>query len=106
MLRSNTQVTKYEFFIIKDQLILFKVKFSFKLGWYYGTGPGCTPNNIGNLTTGGTYDYWRCNSGCGGTPNMNDINYVCTGASIEDLWEQGERDFIYNFTGVGPFTVS
>lgn len=37
---------------------------------------------------------------------MNDINYVCTGASIEDLWEQGERDFIYNFTGVGPFTVS
>lgn len=94
------------FFIIKDQLILFKVKFSFKLGWYYGTGPGCTPNNIGNLTTGGTYDYWRCTSGCGGTPNMNDINYVCTGASIEDLWEQGERDFIYNFTGVGPFTVS
>lgn len=83
-----------------------QVKFSFKLGWYYGTGPGCNPNNIGNLTTGGTYDYWRCTSGCGGTPNMNDINYVCTGASIEDLWEQGERDFIYNFTGVGPFTVS
>nr|XP_022331397.1 neurogenic locus notch homolog protein 2-like [Crassostrea virginica] len=37
---------------------------------------------------------------------MNDINYVCTGASIEDNWEQGERDFLYNFTGVGPFNVS
>lgn len=70
--------------------IPFKVKFSFKLGWFYGTGPGCTPNNIGNLTTGGNYDYWRCTSGCGGTTNMNDINYVCTGASIEDLWEQRE----------------
>ena len=83
------------------------MKFSFKLGWAYGRGPGCTPSNIGNLTTGGSYDYWRCTSGCGaGTTNMNDINYVCTGASIADNWEQGERDFLYNFNGVGPFYVS
>lgn len=63
------------------------MKFLFKFGWYYGIGLGCIFNNIGNLIMGGSYDYWRCISGCGGMVNMNDINYVCMGVSIEDFWE-------------------
>ncbi|XP_055995241.1 protein jagged-2-like [Ostrea edulis] len=83
-----------------------QVEFSFKLGWYYGRGPGCSTTDIGNLTTGGSGQWWKCTSGCSGSLNVNDINYICTGASIDDQWEQGERNFVYNFTGIGPYTVS
>ncbi|XP_052678612.1 integrin beta-like protein A [Crassostrea angulata] len=82
-----------------------EVRFSFKLGWTYGGGPGCTPNKVGQLVTGQSSQYWKCTSGCSGTVNLANINYICTGASVSDNWEQGENTFTYTFPGIGPYTV-
>nr|XP_034306316.1 protein jagged-1a-like isoform X6 [Crassostrea gigas] len=82
-----------------------EVRFSFKLGWAYGRGPGCTPSNVGQLVTGHNSSYWQCTSGCNGTVNLANTNYICTGASVSDNWEQGENTFTYTFSGIGPYTV-
>ncbi|XP_065938381.1 uncharacterized protein [Magallana gigas] len=82
-----------------------EVRFSFKLGWTYGSGPGCTPSKVGQLVTGQSSQYWQCTSGCSGTVNLANINYICTGASVSDNWEQGENTFTYTFPGIGPYTV-
>lgn len=82
-----------------------EVRFSFKLGWTFGSGPGCTPRKVGQLVTGQNSSYWQCTSGCNGTLNLANINYICTGASVSDNWEQGENTFTYTFPGIGPYTV-
>nr|XP_022301095.1 uncharacterized protein LOC111109306 [Crassostrea virginica] len=50
-------------------------------------------------------DYWQCTSGCLGTVNLASVNYICTGASVTENWEQGENTFTYTFPGIGPYTV-
>nr|XP_022300933.1 uncharacterized protein LOC111109138 [Crassostrea virginica] len=82
-----------------------EVRFSFKLGWTYGNGPGCTPSHVGQLVMGMNTSYWQCTSGCNGTVNLANVNYICTGASRVDNWEQGENTFTYTFPGNGPYTV-
>nr|XP_022297347.1 sushi, von Willebrand factor type A, EGF and pentraxin domain-containing protein 1-like [Crassostrea virginica] len=49
--------------------------------------------------------YWQCTSGCNGTVNLANVNYICTGSSTTEDWEQGENTFTYTFPGIGPFTV-
>nr|XP_019918640.2 integrin beta-like protein A isoform X1 [Crassostrea gigas] len=82
-----------------------EVRFTFKLGWAYGGGPGCTPSNIGQLVTGQNSSYWKCTNGCIGTVKLANTNYICTGASVSDDWEQGENTFTYTFPRIGPYTV-
>lgn len=82
-----------------------QVQFSFKLGWAYGQGPGCTASKIGQLVTRMNTSYWQCTSGCGSTVNIANVNYICTGASQLENWEQGEKTFTYTFPGIGPFNV-
>ena len=82
-----------------------QVRFTFKLGWAYGRGPGCTSGHIGQLVTGLSLEYWQCTSGCLRTVNLASVNYICTGASITEDWEQGENTFTYTFPGIGPYTV-
>lgn len=81
------------------------MQFSFRLGWAYNTGPGCTPSLIGSLVTGMSTSYWQCTSGCSSQQNLDNVNYICTGASVQENWEQGERTFNYVFPGEGPFVV-
>ncbi|OWF46014.1 integrin beta-like protein C [Mizuhopecten yessoensis] len=82
----------------------YEVELKFRMGWTYGNGPGCTKAKIGQLVTGMTSSYWMCD-GC--TPkHISNLNYVCTGASSTEDWEQGERSFAYTFPGPGPYTVS
>uniref|UniRef100_K1QML7 Fibropellin-3 n=1 Tax=Magallana gigas TaxID=29159 RepID=K1QML7_MAGGI len=76
-----------------------------ELGWAYNRGPGCTPSLIGSLVTGMNTSYWQCTSGCSSTQNLDNVNYICTGASVQENWEQGERTFNYVFPGEGPFVV-
>ncbi|XP_065944893.1 uncharacterized protein [Magallana gigas] len=83
----------------------YEVQFSFRLGWAYNRGPGCTPSLIGSLVTGMNTSYWQCTSGCSSTQNLDNVNYICTGASVQENWEQGERTFNYVFPGEGPFVV-
>ena len=83
----------------------FQVQFSFKLGWAYNNGPGCTTEKIGQLVTGMNTSYWQCTSGCSSVTPIVNVNYVCTGASQSENWEQGERTFTYTFPGIGPYTV-
>lgn len=85
--------------------LLYKVEFSFKLGWAYNRGPGCTASNVGQLVTNMNTSYWECTSGCGSTLNIANVNYICTGASVWENWEQGENTFTYNFPGIGPYTI-
>ncbi|XP_052678609.1 integrin beta-like protein D isoform X2 [Crassostrea angulata] len=82
-----------------------EVQFSFKLGWAYGRGPGCTAATIGQLVTNMNSSYWQCTSGCGSTLNIANVNYICTGASQSENWEQGENVFTYTFAGIGPYKV-
>ncbi|XP_061186326.1 integrin beta-like protein A [Saccostrea echinata] len=82
-----------------------EVQFSFKLGWAYGTGPGCTPSRIGQFVTGQSSENWICTSGCTSQVAIANINYICTGASTSENWEQGERTFTYTFPGIGPYTI-
>ncbi|XP_061186321.1 uncharacterized protein LOC133194369 [Saccostrea echinata] len=49
--------------------------------------------------------YWQCTSGCGSAINLDNVNYICTGASVSGNWEQGERTFTYTSPGTGPFKV-
>ncbi|XP_062615279.1 neurocan core protein-like [Saccostrea cucullata] len=50
--------------------------------------------------------FWRCTSGCNTTSqSLSSVNYICTGASVAEDWEQGERTFDYTFPGEGPFVV-
>ena len=82
-----------------------QVQFTFKLGWAYGMGPGCISSRIGQLVTRMNSSYWQCTSGCHRIVNLANTNYVCTGASITENWEQGENTFTYTFPGIGPYTV-
>lgn len=85
---------------------ILQVLFSFKLGWVYNQGPGCTPALIGSLVTGMSSSFWKCTSGCNSvSQDLSNVNYICTGASITENWEQGERTFTYTFPGEGPFVV-
>ena len=97
--------------------ITLQALFTFKMGWTYGKGPGCTENRIGdyiNRDPGATKNVnWRCMSGCGdyGTdpmqyPIVGDLRYYCTAASQADDWEQGEKSFNYTFPGLGPYTIA
>lgn len=81
------------------------MEFSFKLGWAYNSGPGCKASKIGQLVTNRNYSYWQCTSGCNSTLDIANINYICTGASVSEDWEQGENTFTYTFPGIGPYTV-
>jgi hypothetical protein len=81
------------------------VQFSFKLGWAYGKGPGCNSSLIEQLVTDMSSEYWRCTAGCNPTVNIDNVNYICTGASQAENWEQGERTFTYTFPGTGPYKV-
>ncbi|KAK3093703.1 hypothetical protein FSP39_019070, partial [Pinctada imbricata] len=83
-----------------------QVQFFFKLGWVYGSGPGCNQSTIGQLVTGMNTTYWYCENGCGSRLPLNNVNYICTGASVTENYNQGERSFRYTFSGPGPFTVS
>nr|XP_022331733.1 integrin beta-like protein D [Crassostrea virginica] len=49
--------------------------------------------------------YWQCTTGCPTTQNLDNVNYICTGASSAENWEQGERAFNYVFPGEGPYVV-
>ncbi|XP_062620888.1 uncharacterized protein LOC134282496 [Saccostrea cucullata] len=49
--------------------------------------------------------YWQCTAGCNPSVNIDNVNYICTGASVSENWEQGERTFTYTFPGIGPYTV-
>ena len=97
--------------------MILQALFTFKMGWTYGKGPGCTENRIGdyiNRDPGATKNLnWRCMSGCGdyGTdpmqyPIVGDLRYYCTAASRADDWEQGEKSFNYTFPGLGPYTIA
>lgn len=81
------------------------MEFSFKLGWAYNSGPGCKASKIGQLVTNRNYSYWQCTSGCNSTLDIANINYICTGASVSEDWEQGENTFTYTFPGIGQYTV-
>nr|XP_022296130.1 integrin beta-like protein C isoform X1 [Crassostrea virginica] len=82
-----------------------EVQFSFKLGWTYNRGPGCTTEKVGQLVTNMNNSYWQCTSGCNSSLNIANVNYICTGASQSENWEQGEGTFTYKFPGIGPYTV-
>ncbi|XP_056015732.1 integrin beta-like protein A [Ostrea edulis] len=82
-----------------------EVQFSFKLGWAFGQGPGCNPSLVGQLVTGMSSSYWTCTMGCNPTVNIANVNYICTGASTLENWEQGERTFTHTFPGTGPYKV-
>ncbi|KAK3092705.1 hypothetical protein FSP39_006237, partial [Pinctada imbricata] len=85
---------------------IIQVQFFFKLGWRHGQGPGCTQSTLGQLVTGMNTTYWNCENGCGSRLQLSNVNYICTGASVAEDFEQGERSFTYTFSGPGPFTVS
>jgi hypothetical protein len=92
--------------VITIFFLISQVLFSFKLGWRYNQGPGCTPSVIGSLVTGMSSSFWKCTSGCSSTSqDLSNVNYICTGASTTEDWEQGERTFTYTFPGEGPFHV-
>ncbi|XP_069118070.1 uncharacterized protein [Argopecten irradians] len=82
----------------------YEVEFKFRMGWTYNHGPGCNETKIGQLVTGMSSTYWMCDK-C--TPkDISSLNYICTGASRSENWEQGERTFRYTFPGPGPYTIS
>ena len=85
--------------------VFLQVAFSFKLGWAYNNGPGCTSLKIGQFVTKMNSSYWQCTSGCNSVVNIANVNYICTGASQSENWEQGEGSFTYTFPGIGPYTV-
>ncbi|XP_065938380.1 integrin beta-like protein A [Magallana gigas] len=82
-----------------------KVEFSFKLGWAYNRGPGCTAERIGQFIDEVIPYYWKCTTGCSTPRNIANTSYICTGASESENWEQGENTFTYTFPGIGPYTV-
>lgn len=82
-----------------------QIQFSFKLGWAYGQGPGCTAPKIGQLVTRMKSSYWQCTSSCNSTVNIANVNYICTGASQLENWEQGERTITYTLSGIGLYRV-
>lgn len=49
--------------------------------------------------------HWQCTSGCNSTVKIANVNYICTGASQLENWEQGERTFKFTFPGIGPYRV-
>lgn len=82
-----------------------QVEFSFKLGWAYNRGPGCTADRIGQFINEVIPYYWKCSIGCPTPRNIANTSYICTGASESEDWEQGENTFKYTFPGTGPYTV-
>uniref|UniRef100_K1PRY6 Uncharacterized protein n=1 Tax=Magallana gigas TaxID=29159 RepID=K1PRY6_MAGGI len=82
-----------------------EVEFSFKLGWAYNRGPGCTAERIGQFIDEVIPYYWKCTTGCSTPRNIANTSYICTGASESENWEQGENTFTYTFPGIGPYTV-
>lgn len=82
-----------------------QIQFSFKLGWAYGQGPECTAPKIGQLVTRIKSSYWQCTSSCNSTVNIANVNYICTGASQLENWEQGERTITYTLPGIGLYRV-
>nr|XP_034306335.1 integrin beta-like protein A isoform X3 [Crassostrea gigas] len=82
-----------------------EVEFSFKLGWAYNRGPGCTAERIGQFIDEVIPYYWKCKTGCSTPRNIANTSYICTGASESENWEQGENTFTYTFPGIGPYTV-
>ena len=85
-----------------------KVELTFKMGWTYGRGPGCTENLVGQLVdkqVAGNND-WQCTQGCGRVVPLADVSYYCKGANPSEQWEQGEKSFTHTFSGQGPYTVA
>ncbi|XP_052678613.1 integrin beta-like protein A [Crassostrea angulata] len=82
-----------------------EVGFSFKLGWAYNRGPGCTAERIGQFIDELIPYNWKCTDGCSTPRNIANTSYICTGASESENWEQGENTFTYTFPGIGPYTV-
>lgn len=90
-----------------------KIEFKFKMGWTFGSGPGCSNSKIGQfVNTSFIGDkVWKCTSGCD-LMKMKDVGtvfYYCTAASTVgtdvEKWEQGENSFQQVFVGDGPFTI-
>ncbi|RUS79628.1 hypothetical protein EGW08_012597, partial [Elysia chlorotica] len=89
-----------------------KVEFFYKMGWTYGSGPGCTETKIGQfvndkLLGGAGPDFnWNCNVGCAGKPVVHSPSYYCMAANKAEMWEQGQMKFNYTFNNSGPFVVA
>ncbi|KAK3749986.1 hypothetical protein RRG08_005809, partial [Elysia crispata] len=89
-----------------------KVEFYFKMGWAYGSGPGCTQQKIGQFVNsplvqgaGGSL-HWVCAVGCPGQPILHSPSYYCMAANQAEGWEQGQMRFNYTFLDTGPFVVA
>ena len=85
-----------------------QVELTFKMGWTYGQGPGCTENLVGQLVqnhVGGNNEL-ECMKGCGSVVPVADVSYYCMGAKASEGWEQGEKSFTHTFAGQGPYTVA
>ncbi|KAK3792897.1 hypothetical protein RRG08_033750 [Elysia crispata] len=88
-----------------------KVEFFFKMGWTYGSGPGCTEQKIGQFVNDpllqgrGDPFNWICTSGCPSKPILHSPSYNCMAANRAEGWEQGQMKFNYTFPGSGPFVV-
>ncbi|KAK3802695.1 hypothetical protein RRG08_001958 [Elysia crispata] len=86
-----------------------KVEFYFKMGWTYGSGPGCTQQRIGQFVNNPialSSSNWVCTVGCPGQPILHSPNYFCMAANQAEDWEQGQMKFNYTFPNSGPFVVS
>ncbi|XP_069130848.1 uncharacterized protein [Argopecten irradians] len=89
------------------------IRFIYRTTWEKGTGPcgpSCSradflsrrplPQSLNSLS-------WKCTSGCTGSPVLGDANYILTSVSESfPGWEQGEDQFFYNLTGIGPYSIS
>ncbi|XP_063425719.1 mucin-2-like isoform X1 [Mytilus trossulus] len=89
------------------------IEFTFKMGWTFGSGPGCSNNKIGQFvnTTFIGDKIWKCDQGCKVPKKpVGTVFYYCTGAneigSDAEKWEQGENRFQETFIGNGPFIIS
>ena len=75
------------------------------MGWTFGLGPGCDQSKVGQLVSkrvGGENDIF-CYQGCGAASvKVTDVSYYCKGANPSEQWEQGEKTFTFDFTGLGP----
>ncbi|XP_060583837.1 integrin beta-like protein A [Ruditapes philippinarum] len=83
-----------------------EVEFTYKLGWRFGRGAGCTTSLVGSYVDRIPFP-WICTSGCGfGSVTLSSKGYTCIAASSAQDWELGEYSFKHTFSSDEKFTVS
>ena len=83
---------KFSKTLILKLYILFQVQFSFKLGWTYNRGPGCTTEKVGQLVTNMNNSYWQCTSGCNSSLNIANVNYIYALEQVSQKIGNKERE--------------